>query len=42
MDDRLANILISLNIKSKIIVSNNNRSGFLESILKSGKVIYKA
>ncbi|HOP64802.1 MAG TPA: nucleotidyltransferase domain-containing protein [Spirochaetota bacterium] len=32
---------VNTDIEPKLIVRKNNRSGFLESILKYGKVIYK-
>ena len=32
---------VDTSIEPKLIVRKNNRSGFLESILKYGKVIYK-
>ena len=33
---------ISTDIEPKLIVKKNNRSGFLESILKYGKVLYNS
>ncbi|HOP31339.1 MAG TPA: nucleotidyltransferase domain-containing protein [Spirochaetota bacterium] len=32
---------VNTDIEPKLIIKNNNRSGFLESILKYGKIIYK-
>lgn len=33
---------VDTRIEPKLIISKNNRSGFLESILKYGKVLYQA
>lgn len=32
---------VDFNIEPKLIIRKNNRSGFLESILKYGKIIYQ-